>query len=69
MRRFYLAFLAFCLFVVFMASPFNGLAQPGDPPSGDPDTVPITGIEILLGLGSLFGAKKIFDSKKKIKID
>ena len=68
MRRFYLAFLGFCLFVLFLTSPLIVFGQPGDPQT-DPDTVPITGIEILLGLGSLFGAKKIFDFKKKTKID
>lgn len=38
-------------------------AQPADP-NVDPD-VPITGIEILLGLGGLWGAKKIMDIKKR----
>jgi hypothetical protein len=37
-------------------------AQPGPPP--DPDA-PITGIEILIAVGSIFGAKKIFESRKK----
>lgn len=36
---------------------------PGDPDT-DPD-VPITGIEILVGLGGAFGAKKYFDLRKK----
>lgn len=41
------------------------LAQPGDP-DGDPDQpVPITGIEILIAAGGLFGAKKIIDSRRK----
>lgn len=38
-------------------------AQPGDP-GGDPD-VPLGGIEILLALGALFGAKKWLDRSKK----
>ena len=38
-------------------------AQPTDP-NVDPD-VPITGIEILLGLGGLWGAKKIMDIRKR----
>ncbi len=33
-------------------------------PAGDPD-VPITGIEILIGLGGLLGIKKIRDFRKK----
>jgi hypothetical protein len=40
------------------------LAQPGPPP--DPD-VPITGIEILLGLGGALGLKKLLSSKGKSK--
>jgi hypothetical protein len=38
-------------------------AQPGDP-GGDPD-VPISGIEILLGMGGAYGAKKLIQKKKK----
>lgn len=43
-------------------------AQPtsGDPNGGGkPGTAPISGIEILIGLGGLLGAKKIFDAKRK----
>ena len=64
MRSLYLAFLGFCLFVLFMASPLNVFAQPGDP-TPDPDTVPITGIEILVGLGGLMGIRKMRDLRKK----
>ena len=64
MRRLYLAFLGFCMFALVMASPLNVFAQPGDP-TPDPDTVPITGIEILIGLGGLLGVKKIRDLRKK----
>lgn len=38
-------------------------AQPGDP-GEDPD-IPITGVEWLLLGGGLWGAKKIYDMKKK----
>ena len=38
-------------------------AQPGDP-GGNPD-VPLTGIEYLLGLGALFGFRKIMKSFSK----
>jgi hypothetical protein len=39
------------------------MAQAGNPPP-DPGPVPITGIEILLGAGALFGAKRLYDNKK-----
>jgi len=38
---------------------------PGDPQNSEPDQVPITGIEILIGLGGLLGAKKYYDLRKK----
>ncbi len=37
--------------------------NPNDDP--DPVDVPITGIEILIGLGGLLGIKKIHDLRKK----
>ena len=45
------------------------LAQPGSSPNDGaaPGTAPITGIEILIGLGGLLGAKKLFDARKKNK--
>ncbi|MFZ6014001.1 MAG: hypothetical protein ACOYXT_26915 [Bacteroidota bacterium] len=49
--------------LAMLGSQFDLLAQPGDPET-DPD-VPISGIEILIGLGGLFGAKKIYDLRKK----
>ena len=64
MRSIFLTFLGCCLFILFMASPLNVFGQPGDP-TPDPDTVPITGIEILIGLGGLMGVKKIRDLTKK----
>lgn len=58
-RKFSILFtVAFCCISVFC------VAQPGD--GGDPgNNAPISGIEILLGLGALFGVKKIFTSSKK----
>jgi hypothetical protein len=39
-------------------------AQPGDPGGGaDPD-VPLTGIEVLIGLGGALGLKKMMSKKK-----
>lgn len=42
---------------------FTLLAQPGDP-GGDPGAVPITGIEILVGIGVSLGLGKFLKSKK-----
>ncbi len=42
-------------------------SQPGDPGGGGKPGVPITGIEYLIGLGGLFGARKIMKSLKKTK--
>jgi hypothetical protein len=53
--------------LIFMFICFVSVAQPGDPcpnPPCDPD-VPITGIEVLVGMGALLGAKKIIDARKK----
>jgi hypothetical protein len=55
-----LLFFVACMVVVTTSN-----AQPG-PPAGDPD-VPISGIEILIGIGSLFGAKKFYDFRKRTK--
>jgi hypothetical protein len=51
------------LLTCFMILPWLGISQPGDPET-DPD-VPISGIEILIGLGGLYGAKKYVDLKRK----
>ena len=54
------------LFVLGGAS-FSCMAQPGNGPPGDPITdpdVPISGVEILLLAGGIFGAKKYLDHKK-----
>ena len=53
---------------VFLISSFvliaNMLMAQAGPPPPDPGPVPITGIEILLGAGALFGAKRLYDNKK-----
>jgi hypothetical protein len=51
------------LIIVMSCSLGVAFAQPGDP-SGDPD-VPITGIEVLIGAGGIFGLKKILNKRKK----
>jgi hypothetical protein len=59
------------IFVLLLVLGLNCLcfAQPGSNPNGGgaPGTAPISGIEILIGLGGLLGAKKIFDFKRKHK--
>lgn len=57
--------------VVFSLIYFIGHAQPpGNPGSGnggatDPDNAPITGIEYLLGIGGLYGIKRLMKRKPK----
>lgn len=48
------------VFLIFIS--FALMAQPGDP-GGDPG-VPITGIEILIGIGVSLGLGKFLKSKK-----
>lgn len=50
----------FLIALLFFCSPL--LSQPGDP-GGDPD-VPISGIEVLIGAGTLLGAKKLYALRK-----
>ncbi len=47
---------------LFLFGALQLFAQPGDP-NQDAD-VPITGIEILLGIGGALGARKLFKNKK-----
>jgi|AntRauTorckE6833_2_1112554.scaffolds.fasta_scaffold283923_1 hypothetical protein len=55
------------IFVCLFIGGFYLSAQPGNPGDGtDPDNpVPITGIEYLIAAGAAFGAKKLYDKKKK----
>jgi hypothetical protein len=56
------------LVVLLLLSPVGfAFGQPGDPPQPDPD-VPISGIELLVGAGALWGAFKALDKKKKQNI-
>ncbi len=61
MRSLLLVFGLICLLTLLL-DPISAAAQPNNPPPVD---TPLTGIEILVGLGALFGAKKMFDSRKK----
>lgn len=63
-----LALFRILLLGVFLSACLVSYAQPdlpGDPQTTDPDQVPISGIEILLGIGGLLGAKKYYDLRKK----
>lgn len=51
--------------LLLICSTALAIGQPEGPPPPDDTPVPITGIEILLGLGALFGVKKIHDIRKK----
>ncbi|MBT1705351.1 hypothetical protein [Chryseosolibacter indicus] len=59
------------LFIVLVGVAFPCFSQPpGNPGSGgnggiDNPDVPITGIEILIGLGGLYGARKVHANLKK----
>jgi len=55
---------SFPLIILLVLIAFPIFAQPGDP-GGDPDAVPITGIEFLLGAGALWGAKRIYNRSKE----
>jgi hypothetical protein len=49
--------------IIFLVLPLS--AQPGNP-AGDVDpVVPISGIELLIALGSLLGLRKFIGTKKK----
>jgi len=52
-----LVHLKIVLIVLLLTFSFTVSAQPGPP--DDPD-VPITGIEILIGVGGLFGLRKLY---------
>jgi hypothetical protein len=56
-------FLSTTVFLVLLAS--LSYAQPGNPGGGTDPDVPITGIEVLIGLGGALGLKKMMSKKKK----
>jgi len=55
------------LICVFSLVSFLAISQPPGDPGGGTPTVPITGIEILIGIGSLFGASRFLKGKNKSK--
>jgi hypothetical protein len=51
---------------LFLTAHLNAQIPPTPPnPGGGTNPTPITGIEILLALGGLFGVKKVIDFRKK----
>jgi hypothetical protein len=52
------------LLVCCLLATKSAIGQPTNP-EGDPDNVPISGIELLLGAGALFGAKRLLDKRRK----
>ena len=55
----------YILFICLLMGSY-AIGQP-NAPSNDPDTVPITGLEILLGAGAILGVKRLFGRKKEEK--
>lgn len=59
---FNISFFLRIVLLFFFVGMQTTFAQPPDNPP--PPEVPISGIEILIGLGALFGAKNFFDFRK-----
>lgn len=60
LRRAVYIFFTVCLLTVSQI-----FGQPNNPPPEDPDTVPISGLGILLGTGALLGVKRLLGKKKE----
>ncbi len=59
----------FPFIIVFFSLLPTAMAQPpGDPGGGSDPDVPITGIEVLLGVGGALGARKLMKRKKSRKV-
>ena len=57
----------FTLALLFVLVSIGSIAQPGGGGpggGGNPDAVPLGGIELLIAAGALLGAKKAFDKRK-----
>lgn len=59
-RRFITILLCIVVLSLWQTAAFG---QPGDPPN--PDDVPITGLEYLLGGGILYGIRSLLKARKK----
>ena len=62
-----MCFRKIALITIFSGIASLGWSQPTQPqnPSGDPDAVPITGIEYLLIGGGAYGVSRLLRNKKK----
>ena len=59
-----LAFLVTLSLISWCVQAQVGPGNPGNPPEGDPDVVPITGLEYLLIGGGVYGASRLLRRKK-----
>lgn len=53
------------LTVILSLFALNGIAQPGDPQGGVKPEVPISGIEILVGMGILLGFRRLVSKNSR----
>ncbi len=53
------------LTLMFSVLVLNGIAQPGDPQGGVKPDVPISGVEILVGMGILLGFKRLVSKNSR----
>jgi|GEM_PF-1530936 len=64
-----LAFMMILSLTSWCAQAQVGPGNPGNPPEGDPDVVPITGLEYLLIGGGVYGASRLMRRKKEKSSD
>ena len=57
--------LALMLVIIGLIFCSRVYGQPGPPTEPGDNPVPITGIEYLIAAGAAFGAKKVYDKRKK----
>jgi len=70
MKRFLLKSAALCFFLAF--SVWNATGQPPPPGHGEDEDQPAPvggGLTILLAMGAAYGAKKVYDARKKLRND
>ncbi len=70
MKRFLLKSAVLCLFLAFAG--WNATGQPPPPSHGEEEDQPAPvggGLTILLAMGAAYGAKKVYDARKKLRND